>query len=539
MKSLKSHDDTLSAADRYTCALRNGRKSRLPPGVSDPQPPVVWPPENVALLERYRAWLVGDGAGHTCIDLYYLPVAGHILGFNLKPHPQLDLDNDLEKVMAYAQAKQLSARVIAMYRSGLNRFRRFLLLERGVVETTVNFKPPNIARYQEGLPTWLVEQLTHYQQIRQAGWRPARLNQALLKFWSTHTRLFRWLFAHYPITVLHDIRRDHIFAYLDERLAAGAAVKSVNQELRAFHAALRFLQERDFAVPQALLRLQGLKEPDALPRFLTDEHVNALRTDLEQRVNQAPTPVAKRNALLDRAAFYLLWQGGLRLGEVEELTLADLNLTQRHLVVRRGKGLQDRAVYLTDGAVAALTAYLVVRGSSQTDHVFLFRHKPVCKDFIRGRIKAAGERTGVKVTPHQLRHTFATQLLNAGCKITTIQALLGHRHPNSTLVYARLHDHTVAADYLAAITIIEGRLAQPGQQSSAHHSGINGQNPPANEDAARLLTLAAALETESLTANQQAILNELQQGLAELLNEIPKQVVNEPAKLLSEPMPWP
>lgn len=147
MKSLKSHDDTLSAADRYTSALRNGRKSRLPPGVSDPQPPTVWPPENVALLERYRAWLVADGAGHTCTDLYYLPVAGHILGFNLKPHPLLDLDNDLEKVMVYAQAKQLSTRVIAMYRSGLNRFRRFLLLERGVVETTVSFKPPNIARY--------------------------------------------------------------------------------------------------------------------------------------------------------------------------------------------------------------------------------------------------------------------------------------------------------------------------------------------------------------------------------------------------------
>ncbi|MBE7528227.1 MAG: tyrosine-type recombinase/integrase [Ardenticatenaceae bacterium] len=361
MRSLKSNDYTLSVADRYTCALRNGRKSRLPPGVSDPQPPAVWPPENVTLLERYRAWLVEDGAGHTCIDLYYLPVAGHVLGFNLKPYPQLDLDNDLEQVMVYARAKQLSS------------------------------------RYHDGLPDWLVEQLTRYQQIRQASWRPARLNQAQLKFWSVHTRLFRWLFAHYPIQEVGDIRRDHIFAYLDERLAASAAVKSVNQELRAFHAVLRFLQERDVAVPLALLRLQGLKEPDALPRFLTDEQVNTLRTDLEQRVKEATTPVAKRNALLDRAAFYLLRQGGLRLGEVEELTLADLNLSHRQLIVRRGKGLQDRAVYLTDGAVAALQAYLTVRGSGQSDHVFLFRHLPVCKDFLRGRIKAAGERTGVKV----------------------------------------------------------------------------------------------------------------------------------------------
>lgn len=473
MRSLKSNDYTLSVADRYTCALRNGRKSRLPPGVSDPQPPAVWPPENVTLLERYRAWLVEDGAGHTCIDLYYLPVAGHVLGFNLKPYPQLDLDNDLEQVMVYARAKQLSS------------------------------------RYHDGLPDWLVEQLTRYQQIRQASWRPARLNQAQLKFWSVHTRLFRWLFAHYPIQEVGDIRRDHIFAYLDERLAASAAVKSVNQELRAFHAVLRFLQERDVAVPLALLRLQGLKEPDALPRFLTDEQVNTLRTDLEQRVKEATTPVAKRNALLDRAAFYLLRQGGLRLGEVEELTLADLNLSHRQLIVRRGKGLQDRAVYLTDGAVAALQAYLAVRGSGQSEYVFLFRHKPVCKDFLRGRIKAAGERTSVKVTPHQLRHTFATQLLNAGCKITTIQALLGHRHPNTTLTYARLHDHTIANDYLAAMAIIEGRLAQqtavPETPAASTYNGSN-----------HLLALVEALDSQLLNDDQRELVAELRHGILAL-----------------------
>lgn len=525
MRSLKSNDDTLSAADRYTCALRNGRKSRLPPGVSDPLPPAVWPPENVTLLERYRAWLVEDGAGHTCIDLYYLPVAGHILGFNLKPYPDLDLETDLEQVMVYAQAKQLSTRVQTMYRSGLTRFRRFLLLERGVAETSVNFKPPHITPYQEGLPDWLVAQLTHYQQIRQASWRPARLNQALLKFWSVHTRLFRWLFAHYPIEAVSDIRRDYVFAYLDERLAAGYAVKSVNQELRAFHAVLRFLQERDVAVPQALLRLQGLKEPDALPRFLTDEQVNTLRTDLEQRVQVAATPVAKRNALLDRAAFYLLWQGGLRLGEVEELTLADLNLSHRQLIVRRGKGLQDRAVYLTDGAVAALQAYLVVRGSGQSEYVFLFRHKPVCKDFLRGRIKAAGERTGVKVTPHQLRHTFATQLLNAGCKITTIQALLGHRHPSTTLTYARIHDHTIAADYLAAMTVIEGRSAQPTVAAETAPPSPNDPESPATEavqpasynGSHHLLTLVEALDSQLLDDQQRELVAELRSGILALV----------------------
>ena len=520
MSAFPSRNPALSAAERYANKLRNGRSARLLPGFAHPQLPAAWPPENVALLERYLVWLIEDGAGHTCIDLYYLPAAGHILGLTLKPHPQLNLDTDLEKVMLYAQAKQLSPSLTARYRGGLLRFRRFLRLERGMAETTLSFKPADLSRYQERLPAWLVEQLTHYQQIRQTSWRPARFNQGLLKFWSNHTRLFSWLFAHYPITGLTDIRRDHIFAYLDEQLAAGYAVKSINQELRAFHAVLRFLQERDFAVPQALLRIQGLKEPDSLPRFLTDEQVNSLRANLEQRVKEAATPVAKRNTLLDRATFYLLWQGGLRVGEVEELTLANLNLSQRQLIIRRGKGLQDRAVYLTDGAVAALQAYLTMRGSGQSDHLFHFRHQPVGKDFLRDRIKAAGERTGIKVTPHQLRHTFATQLLNAGCKITTIQSLLGHRHPNTTLTYARLHNHTVANDYLAAMAVIEGRLAQtPASQTAPPHS-----EPPATEAAQpasypgsnQLLALVAALDNEPLNDHQRELVAQLRHGILAL-----------------------
>jgi len=115
--------------------------------------------------------------------------------------------------------------------------------------------------------------------------------------------------------------------------------------------------------------------------------------------------------------------------------------------LRRGKGLRDRTVYLTTTATRALRAYLDARGLGSTDHVFLHRNAPLYKDLVRDRIKAAGARVGVKVSPHRLRHTFATQLVNAGCKITTIQKLLGHQRINSTLIYARVHDRTVAEDY--------------------------------------------------------------------------------------------
>jgi hypothetical protein len=99
-----------------------------------------------------------------------------------------------------------------------------------------------------------------------------------------------------------------------------------------------------------------------------------------------------------------------------------------------------------------------VRGEGPSDHVFLYRNRSLRKDLVRDRVKAAGERVGVKVSPHRLRHTFATQLLNVGCRVTSIQKLLGHRRLNSTMTYARVHNRTVAEDYYAAMDKIEKRL---------------------------------------------------------------------------------
>ncbi|MCE9646908.1 MAG: site-specific integrase [Chloroflexi bacterium] len=158
---------------------------------------------------------------------------------------------------------------------------------------------------------------------------------------------------------------------------------------------------------------------------------------------------------MDRAAFYLLWQGGMRLGEVEELRLEDLDFGQKRLSVRDGK---DRTIYLTETTILVVAAYLEVRGKSSTDHIFLFRNAPLSKDLIRSRLKTISERIGMKVYPHRLRHTCATQLLNAGCRITSIQRFLGHKDLSSTLVYARAHDQTVADDYFAAMQRIEERL---------------------------------------------------------------------------------
>jgi len=501
-------------AVRYDQTLRHGRDRRLPADAPHPQPTAAWPPENVALLARFRDWVVSSGTSEAITEQLYIPMAGHVLGLALKPHPQLDLEADLARAMDFISAKGLSAEWTQMCRCALNRFRRFLHQERRAGEMTL--RPLNYEHYGRGLPDWVVSALERYQHLMQAHWRPARLHEQIARFWSGHVRLWRWLCAQHNIQELTDIQRRWLLDYVDYRLAAGYAATGVNQDLRYFHAFLLFLQDADYPVPQALLRVPSVKEPDRLPKYLTDEQVRALRADFEQRVSAAPDPTARRNALLDRAAFYLLWQAGLRLGEVEELLLEDLDLAGRQLTVRQGKGWRDRVVYLTATTVCAVEEYLAVRGLGPDSHVFLYRNEPVKRDLVRSRIKLAGERVGVKVHPHRLRHTMATQLLNAGCRVTSIQKLLGHRRLDSTLIYARVHDQTAADDYFAAMTHIEQRLAlapQPTAPASvptpvpdrAHLLALLDQLAAPTLDATVRLTLVAQLQRLLLSAPPTAV----------------------------------
>jgi site-specific recombinase XerD len=446
----------VTSTEIYDQALKYCRDLHLPAGTPQPGYTSTWLPENIAALERYREWLEGGGISPQVVRTYHIPMAGHALSLNHKPSAELDVDHDLQSALDYILAKRLSAQWNDNCRLSLVQFRRFLLSERGLYEPRVPSHAPT--PNTTGLPEWLVEQLTHYQHLCQRNWRPARLEGNILRFWSGHLRMWRFLVETCGVQVLSDVRRKHLYDYAEQRLSLGKSVSTINADLRNFHSFMRFLQEEDYPVPQALLRLHGLKQPERLPKYLTDEQVRSLRDDFEGRVVHADGPHRLRDALLDRAFFYLFWQSGLRLGEVEELRLEDLDLAARKLTVRNGKGMKDRTVYMTDTSVHALNAYLAVRGPGASDHVFLYRHQALCKDLVHSRIRDAGKRTGVKVYPHRLRHTTATQLLNAGCPVTSIQKFLGHKKLNTTMVYAYAHDQTVENDYFAAMHRIEQRL---------------------------------------------------------------------------------
>jgi integrase/recombinase XerD len=143
---------------------------------------------------------------------------------------------------------------------------------------------------------------------------------------------------------------------------------------------------------------------------------------------------------LDYAWFLLLTHTGVRLSESLDLRLADLNLTMGYATVRGGKPGRDRVVYLMPRLVDALRDYLQQRSAQpEEDHVFLLRGVSPSARTLQRRLAWYGQQAGlVDVTPHRLRHTFATRLLNRGMPIHSLKKLLGHQHITTTQIYARL-----------------------------------------------------------------------------------------------------
>ena len=119
--------------------------------------------------------------------------------------------------------------------------------------------------------------------------------------------------------------------------------------------------------------------------------------------------------------------------------------------------MRDRVVYLSDTACAAIQHYLA--GWACLPTAPLFTHPdglPISYEWLWACIGKLGEAAGVTgVTPHRLRHTLATHLLNVGMDITQIQKLLGHQHLDTTMIYARVPDTTLEAQYRRAMAEIE------------------------------------------------------------------------------------
>jgi integrase len=149
----------------------------------------------------------------------------------------------------------------------------------------------------------------------------------------------------------------------------------------------------------------------------------------------------------------------LRSGEVELLRFSDFYISKaeqaKRLFLRDTKWRRGRVVYLTEATLQALNAYLAVRGVEEDNFVFLRNGMPLKDNRFSERLRRVGKKALLSISSHRLRHTYATQLLNVGCRITSIQKLLGHTSLSTTMIYAQAFDQTIMFDYFQAVDMIE------------------------------------------------------------------------------------
>jgi site-specific recombinase XerD len=184
------------------------------------------------------------------------------------------------------------------------------------------------------------------------------------------------------------------------------------------------------------------KQPHRLPRDLSDETT--------ERVWNAVT------SLRDRAWFALMLRAGLRVGEVAGLKLTDLLAPPRADQPARlrvcGKGQKERVVLLTADAYAVLNAWLQARPVNDQPFMFLNeRGGPLTANGIEWLLHRHGEQVGIPLTPHQLRHTYARQLTEAGMPITSLSKLMGHAQVSTTQLYTAGADPELVQAYQTAM----------------------------------------------------------------------------------------
>jgi len=128
-------------------------------------------------------------------------------------------------------------------------------------------------------------------------------------------------------------------------------------------------------------------------------------------------------------------------------------------MVYNGKGKKDRVAFISDDAKAALRRYLKQRSSSRVKKIFLvekgtYKGKPISVHGVKKRMEYYAKKSGVKASCHHLRHTMATQMLNADANLVTIQMLLGHNRITTTERYGKVHNAKAKRDYFKAMRFV-------------------------------------------------------------------------------------
>ena len=188
------------------------------------------------------------------------------------------------------------------------------------------------------------------------------------------------------------------------------------------------------------------KRTKSLPKSLNEKEVVDLIKSIDYNENDSEF---KQNIQRrDKLILALLYSSGLRVSEIVKIKINDIDLVERTIRIR-GKGDKDRIVLFDDDTKILIEEYMAYN-KPKTDYLFVNRqNKPLSPRYIQMMIKKYAEELGInkKVTPHILRHSFATHLLKNGVDIRAIQQLLGHTNLSTTQIYTSVDMETLKTVY--------------------------------------------------------------------------------------------
>ncbi len=212
---------------------------------------------------------------------------------------------------------------------------------------------------------------------------------------------------------------------------------------RQFISALKLLTQFSPEVKIEELQLKRPRKSRILPTVLSKEEVLQLL-------------VSTRN-LKHRAALTMMYSAGLRISELLNLRLSDINIERRQVFIHMAKGRKDRVVILAESFIPMFRNYLI---SYTPRHYFIegAGGKAYSAGSVRAVIKRSALKAGIskRVTPHTLRHSYATHLLESGIDIRYIQELLGHQRPETTMIYT----HVSRKDLLSITSPLDGAIKE-------------------------------------------------------------------------------
>lgn len=240
---------------------------------------------------------------------------------------------------------------------------------------------------------------------------------------------FRWLIN--KDLEYKNLQEEHINQYISFLFQKKMKSSSVNRKISSIKSFYIFLVKRNFIKNSPLNDLVTPKQEKYLPESMSEDEVDKLLN--------SPN-VANKIENRDKAMIEMLYATGMRISELVNLKMTDVDM-KRCVVKVFGKGSKERLVPFGETALDSLKAYLSERVQSSSKEIFLSnRGKKMTRVAFWQRVKIYLVRENLKnsISPHTLRHAFATHLLNRGADLRSVQLLLGHSDLSTTQIYTHI-----------------------------------------------------------------------------------------------------